>query len=145
MQGTLTNEDRFKINDHIVQTIQMLNQLPYPKHLKSVPDIAGAHHERLDGKGYPRQLAAADIPLTARILTIADIFEALTATDRPYKKAKTLDEALTIMQQMAQSGHIDPELFALFLRTGVYLDYAQVYLPPEQQDDVDVSQMVAAL
>ena len=144
-QGTLTNEDRFKINDHIVQTIQMLNQLPYPKHLKSVPDIAGAHHERLDGKGYPRQLAAADIPLTARILTIADIFEALTAADRPYKKAKTLDDALTIMQQMAQSGHIDPELFALFLRTGIYLDYAQVYLPPEQQDDVDVSQMVAAL
>ena len=83
--------------------------------------------------------------MTARILAIADIFEALTAADRPYKKAKPLDEALAIMQEMAQSGHIDPELFALFLRTGVYLDYAQLYLPPEQQDDVDVSQMVAAL
>lgn len=144
-QGTLTTEDRFKINDHIVQTIQMLNRLPYPKHLKSVPDIAGAHHERLDGNGYPRQLAGNEIPLTARILTIADIFEALTAADRPYKKAKTLDEALTIMQKMAQTGHIDAELFALFLRSGVYQDYARIYLPAEQRDDVNISQMVAAL
>lgn len=130
-QGTLTEEDRFKINDHIVQTIQMLKQLPYPKHLKSVPDIAGAHHEHLDGRGYPRQLVAEAIPLTARILAIADIFEALTAADRPYKKAKPLDEALAIMQGMAQSGHIDPELFALFIRSGIYQDYADAYLSAE--------------
>lgn len=128
VQGTLTEEDRFKINDHIVQTIQMLKQLPYPKHLKSVPDIAGAHHEHLDGRGYPRQLVAEQIPLTARILAIADIFEALTASDRPYKKAKPLDEALNIMQEMAHSGHIDPELFSLFIRSGIYLEYADTYL-----------------
>jgi HD-GYP domain-containing protein (c-di-GMP phosphodiesterase class II) len=142
--GTLTEEDRFKINDHIVQTIRMLKQLPYPKHLKSVPDIAGAHHERLDGNGYPRQLSADQIPITARILTIADIFEALTAADRPYKKAKPLDEALSIMQQMAQSGHIDPELFALFLSSGVYIAYAQAYLPTDHPDNVDVRQKTAA-
>ncbi len=126
--GTLTAEDRFKVNDHIVQTIRMLKRLPYPKHLKSVPDIAGAHHERLDGKGYPRQLAGKDIPITARILAIADIFEALTAADRPYKKAKPLDEALKIMQEMADSGHIDAELFRLFLCSGIYLNYARAYL-----------------
>lgn len=131
--GTLTAEDRFKVNDHIVQTIRMLKRLPYPEHLRSVPDIAGAHHERIDGKGYPRQLAGAEIPVTARILAIADIFEALTAADRPYKKAKPLDEALAIMRTMADTGHIDTELFQLFLRSEIYQKYAQVYLPQTTQ------------
>lgn len=137
-RGTLTAEERYKINDHIVQTIIMLEKLPYPKHLKDVPELAGGHHETMDGKGYPRQLQGKKMSLTARMMAIADIFEALTASDRPYKKAKKLSESIRIMNFFKKDHHIDPELFELFLRSGVYLEYAREYLEPEQIDEVGI-------
>lgn len=133
-RGTLTWEERCKINDHIVQTIMMLSRLPWPKHLRSVPDIAGGHHEKLDGTGYPRRLCKDQLPLEARIMAIADIFEALTAPDRPYKKPKSLSEALDIMRAMAERNHIDPEVLRLFLQSGACDEYARRYLDPDQID-----------
>ena len=118
-RGTLTEEDRFKINEHIVQTIRMLSELPFPRHLRAVPEIAGGHHEKMDGSGYPRGLKGGEMSLVARMMAIADIFEALTAVDRPYKTGKRLSEAVSIMAGMRDRGHIDPDLFALFLRSGV--------------------------
>jgi HD-GYP domain-containing protein (c-di-GMP phosphodiesterase class II) len=137
-RGTLTAEDRYKINEHIVQTIKMLDALPFPKHLRNVPEIAGGHHEKMDGTGYPKRLSADDMSPVARMMAIADIFEALTAVDRPYKKGKTLSEALRIMTFMVKDSHIDPVLFDLFLTSGVYADYARRYMKPEQIDEVDV-------
>lgn len=141
-RGTLTHEERFKINDHIVQTIIMLENLPYPKHLTNVPAIAGSHHEKMDGSGYPKRLTAEEMPLTARIMAIADIFEALTASDRPYKKAKPLSEAMRIMSYMAKEQHIDADLFRLFLSSEVYLQYANKFLDPEQLDEIHVSEFI---
>jgi HD-GYP domain-containing protein (c-di-GMP phosphodiesterase class II) len=138
-RGTLTAEDRFKINDHIIQTIMMLKALPFPKSLSRVPEWAGGHHEKMDGTGYPKGLRREDMSLPARMMAIADIFEALTACDRPYKKAKTLSEALKIMSFMVKDRHIDPELWALFLTAGVWRDYAETYLHPEQKDAVDIA------
>lgn len=133
-RGTLTPEERYQINDHIVQTIIMLEKLPYPRHLREVPLLAGCHHETMDGRGYPKRLTSAEMPLAARMMAIADIFEALTASDRPYKKSKTLSEALRIMQRMKEDRHIDPDLFELFLASGVHLDYGRQFLRPEQLD-----------
>ena len=142
-RGTLNDEDRFKINDHIIQTIVLLNKLPFPKELRRVPEWAGSHHEKLDGKGYPRRLSAEDLGIPDRIMAIADIFEALTASDRPYKKAKSLSESIRIMSFMRNDNHICPQLFELFLSSGVYLDYAREYLSPEQIDDVEISQYLS--
>lgn len=133
-RGTLTPEERYQINDHIVQTIIMLKKLPYPRHLREVPLLAGCHHETMDGRGYPKRLTSAEMPLAARMMAIADIFEALTASDRPYKKAKTLSEALRIMQRMKEDRHIDPDLFELFLASGVHIEYGRRFLRPEQLD-----------
>ena len=139
-RGTLTAEERFKINDHIVQTIIMLQRLPFPKHLRRVPAIAGGHHETMIGTGYPKKLTGEQMSTTARMMVIADIFEALTASDRPYKKAKTLSESIRILGFMCKDQHIDPELFKLFLTSGVYLRYAEQYLTPDQIDQVDIAQ-----
>jgi hypothetical protein len=138
-RGTLTAEERFKIGEHVVQTIIMLSRLPFPRHLRKVPEIAGGHHEKLDGTGYPRQLTHADLSVPARMVAIADIFEALTAADRPYKKGKTLAEAIRIMDAMRRDRHIDPDLFELFLTSGVYRRYAERYVRPSQIDDVDIA------
>ncbi|MBW2298586.1 MAG: HD domain-containing protein, partial [Deltaproteobacteria bacterium] len=137
-KGTLTAEERFKINEHITQTIIMLNQLPFPAYLKQVPEFAGAHHETMIGTGYPKRLRREDMTISARIMAIADIFEALTAADRPYKKAKTLNEALRIMSFMRNDQHLDAELFDLFLESGVFRHYAENFLEPGQIDDVDI-------
>ncbi|MCP3849124.1 MAG: hypothetical protein GY694_02625 [Gammaproteobacteria bacterium] len=139
-RGTLNDEERYMINGHMIQTIMMLDKLPFPKHLQNVPLIAGSHHETIDGKGYPRKLSMAEESLSARIMVIADIFEALTASDRPYKKAKTLSESIKILSFFKKDKHIDPCLFDLFLTSGVYLKYAEKYLLPEQIDEVDISQ-----
>jgi len=139
-RGTLTAEERYQINDHIVQTIVMLKQLPFPNHLVDVPDIAGGHHEKIDGTGYPRKLTGDQMSLPAKMMVIADIFEALTASDRPYKKAKKLSDAIKIMGFMHKDNHIDSDLFKLFLASGAYLEYAAEYLLPEQIDEVDISQ-----
>ncbi|MCW9039187.1 MAG: HD domain-containing protein, partial [Rhodospirillales bacterium] len=143
-RGTLTEEERFKINEHIIQTIVMLEQLPFPRHLKRVPEYAGGHHEKMDGTGYPRRLSKESMSVTARIMAIADIFEALTASDRPYKKAKKLSEAVKIMSFMAKDAHIDKDLFKLFLESGVHIDYAKSFLKPEQLDDVDITQYIGS-
>ena len=135
-RGTLNAEERYKINEHIVQTIAMLSQLPFPRHLAQVPEIAGGHHEKMDGTGYPRGLRQDQMSPVARMMAIADIFEALTAVDRPYKTGKTLSESIRIMARMAREQHIDPELFDLFLRAGVYREYAERFMRPEQIDEV---------
>ncbi|MDP3538509.1 MAG: HD domain-containing phosphohydrolase [Azonexus sp.] len=138
-RGTLAEEERYKINEHIVQTLIMLSQLPFPKHLREVPEIAACHHEKMDGTGYPRRLVREQMGPVARMMAIADIFEALTAVDRPYKKGKTLSEALRIMAMMRNDAHIDPELFDLFLHAGIWREYAERFMRPEQIDAVDVS------
>lgn len=134
--GTLTAEERYKINEHMVHTIMMLERMPFPKHLRRVPEYAGTHHERIDGKGYPRRLAAAELSVPSRIMAVADIFEALTAADRPYKTPKKLSEALQVLQRMAGS-HIDPAIFNLFLRSGVFRVFADKHLSPDQIDVTD--------
>jgi HD-GYP domain-containing protein (c-di-GMP phosphodiesterase class II) len=139
--GTLTAAERAIINHHIVVTIKMLESLPWPKHLKNVPEYAGGHHERMDGKGYPRGLKREQMSVQARVMGIADIFEALTAKDRPYKEGKTLTESLTILGKMKENGHVDPDLFDVFIREKVYLDYAKQFLAPEQIDEVDLSRI----
>jgi HD-GYP domain-containing protein (c-di-GMP phosphodiesterase class II) len=138
-RGTLTEEERFKINEHVMQTITMLEDLPFPEELRRVPEYAGTHHEALNGSGYPRRLSGDDLSIPARIMAIADIFEALTASDRPYKRAKPLSVAVDILHKFKQDGHIDPELFNLFLTSGAYRRYADEHLKPEQLDDVDIS------
>ena len=135
--GTLTAAERTIINQHIVATIRMLEALPWPRHLTRVPEYAGGHHERMDGKGYPRGLKRNDMSWQARMMGIADIFEALTAPDRPYKKAKPLSESLAILGRMKQNGHVDPDLFDVFVRRKVWLDYAKAHLDPAQIDAVD--------
>ena len=135
--GTLTQEERQIINHHIEVTIKMLESLPWPKHLKSVAEYAGGHHERMDGKGYPRGLTRSQMSVQARVMGIADIFEALTAKDRPYKKGKTLTESLRILGRFKLNGHIDPDLFDVFISKKVYLRYAEQFLDPDQIDEVD--------
>jgi hypothetical protein len=135
--GTLTKEERQIINHHIDVTIQMLEALPWPKHLSNVVEYAGGHHERMDGKGYPKGLTREQMSIQARCMGIADIFEALTARDRPYKKGKTLSEALTILGKFKLNGHIDPDLFDIFIWEKVYEKYALEFMPPEQIDEVD--------
>jgi len=133
-RGTLTAKERDIINHHIVATNRMLEQVPWPKHLKNVPEYAGGHHERMDGRGYPKGLTRHQMSLQARMLGIADIFEALTAHDRPYKPGMKLSKALEIMVRFNKNGHIDPDLFDVFMRHRVYRQYAEVFLDPEQVD-----------
>jgi hypothetical protein len=134
--GTLTGAERDVINHHIVATIRMLESLPWPRHLQNVPEYAGGHHERMDGKGYPRGLTREQMSWQARMLGVADIFEALTAADRPYKCGMKLSQALAIMRKMTDNGHIDPDLFDVFVRQRVYQRYAERYLEPQQIDTV---------
>ena len=140
-KGTLTPEEREIINYHIVATIKMLESLPYPKNLRRVPEFACGHHEKMDGSGYPRGLTREEMSVQARVMGIADIFEALTAEDRPYKHAMPISEALQILGRMKLNNHIDPDLFDVFIRKKVYLRYAQEFLEPRQIDYVDVSKI----
>jgi len=141
--GTLTQKEREVINHHIVATIKMLEQLPWPKHLTRVPEYAGGHHERMDGKGYPRGLTREQMSVQARMMGIADIFEALTARDRPYKAGMKLSQAMDIMANFKKGGHIDPDLFDVFVNQGVYRRYAEQFLDPGQLDQVDESALTA--
>ncbi len=137
-KGTLTAAERDIINYHIVATIKMLEKLPWPKHLKNVPEYAGGHHERMDGKGYPKGLTREQMSVQARIMGIADIFEALTASDRPYKPGMKLSQAMGIMNKLKLDGHIDPDLFDIFLKQGIYRQYAERFLNPLQLDEVNL-------
>lgn len=139
--GTLNAQERAIINNHISTTIKMLEALPWPKHLQNVPEYAGGHHERMDGKGYPRGLRGEQMSVQAKIMAIADIFEALTAKDRPYKDGKTLTESLHILGSFALNGHIDPDLFNIFVTKKVYLTYAERFMDKSQIDDVDLSKV----
>lgn len=139
-KGTLTAEDRFKINEHIISTIKMLERMPFPDELSKVPRYASTHHETMKGTGYPRQLKGEELSIPERIMVLADVFEALTAADRPYKSAKTLSESLRIMKFMVQDEHLDKETYRLFLSSGTYLEYANQYLAPEQIDEVDIEE-----
>jgi HD-GYP domain-containing protein (c-di-GMP phosphodiesterase class II) len=138
-RGTLTASEREIINHHIVMTIRMLEALPWPAHLTQVPEYAGGHHERMDGKGYPRKLTREQMSVPARVMGIADIFEALTAKDRPYKQGMSLSQALAILGRMKLDNHVDPDLFEVFLRERVYRDYAERFLDARQIDEIDWS------
>lgn len=142
-RGTLTDAERLIINGHMVQTIRMLESLPFPQYLQRIPEYAGGHHERMDGRGYPRGVYAADMSIPARAMAIADVFEALTAKDRPYKPGKTLSQAMSIMGYMKRDNHLDPDLFDLFVRSGTYRLYAERFLSPEQIDAVDEAALLA--
>ncbi|MES2259003.1 MAG: HD domain-containing phosphohydrolase [Pseudomonadota bacterium] len=139
--GTLTEAERKEINNHISVTIRMLESLPWPKHLQNVPEYAGGHHERMDGKGYPRGLTKEQMSVQARVMAIADIFEALTARDRPYKKGKPLSESLRILGNFSLNGHIDPDLFDIFIRQKVYMEFARKNVDERQLDYVDESKI----
>lgn len=142
-RGTLTPEERYIINAHMVHTLIMLSQLPYPSHLSDVPLLAAGHHERMDGTGYPRGLKAAELPLQARMMALADVFEALTAADRPYKQAKTVSQSLRIMATMVREQHLDGDLFRFFVERRIYRDYGQRFLQPAQLDEVDSAAILA--
>ena len=139
----LTEEERYTINDHIVETIIMLESLPFPRHLSAVPEIAGGHHERMDGNGYPRRRMAAEMSILARIMAIADVFEALTVCDRPYIEAKSLSESIHILGLCKKNGHLDPDLVELFLRSGLWRDYAHRHLDAQPIDQPDIDAILA--
>ena len=137
-RGTLNDTERQIINNHVTVTIKMLESLPYPKHLKNVPEFAGCHHEKMDGTGYPNQLNGEQMSIPARMIAIADIFEALTAGDRPYKKGMLLSQALKILGRMKVEKHIDPDLFDVFMNQEIYLKYANEYLSKDQIDEINL-------
>ncbi len=134
-RGTIAFEEREKINEHVVESIKMLEALSFPPELKSIVEFAGAHHERMDGHGYPNGLKGEDMSVPAKIMAIADVFEGLSAKDRPYKIPKKLSEVLKIMQEIKNTGHLDPDLYEVFIKKGVYMDYAKEYIEPEQIDE----------
>ncbi len=140
-KGTLTSEERTIINNHMVATINMLEALPFPKHLQRVPEYAGGHHEKMDGTGYPKGLRRDEMSVPARVMAIADIFEALSARDRPYKQGKKLTECLRILGFMCKDNHIDPDIFDVFVQQKVYMQFAEEFMHPEQIDEVDVNQI----
>ena len=141
-RGTLTAEDRFKINEHMISTIKMLESLPFPAELKNVPRYASTHHETMKGSGYPRKLPGEQLSIPERLLAVADVFEALTASDRPYKKAKPVSVAVDILHKMVLDNHIDRDCFELFIRDKVYLQYAEKFLSAAQIDTVDTGKYV---
>lgn len=142
-KGTLTDEERQIINNHIVASINILDALPFPKQLRRVPEFAGGHHERMDGKGYPKGLTGDQMSPQARMMAIADVFEALTARDRPYKTGKKLSTSLAILKDMAKTGHVDPDLYRIFIEHRIFEKYANEYLDPEQIDDVDIKALIS--
>ena len=136
-KGTLNANEREEINDHIIVTLEMLNNLPYPKHLSKVPEFAGGHHEKIDGTGYPRGLSGDEMSIQAKVMAIADIYEALTAKDRPYKKGKKISESMRILGFMKNDYHIDKDIFEIFVKEKIYKKYAELYVAEEQQDDIN--------
>jgi HD-GYP domain-containing protein (c-di-GMP phosphodiesterase class II) len=142
-RGTLTPEERVIINRHMVATIKMLEALPFPRHLQRVPEYAAGHHEKMDGSGYPRGIYAGDMSIPARIMAIADVFEALTAQDRPYKRGLSLRESLEIMTKMKADNHLDPDLFDVFIRSGVYRTFGERYLPAHLLEQIDEAALLA--
>ncbi len=139
-KGTLTSEERYKIDEHVIMTIKMLEKIPFPAQMTKIPEYAGTHHETLIGTGYPRKLTKEQLSIPSRIMAVADVFEALTASDRPYKKAKTLSESIKILSSMVKDEHLDADIFKLFLKSDLHNVYAKQFLKPEQIDAVDISE-----
>jgi len=135
-------DEREIINDHIRITIDMLEKLPYPKNLRNIPEFAGGHHEKLDGTGYPKGLKDKEMSVQAKMMAIADIYEALTAADRPYKDGKKLSDAMRIIGYMKNDYHIDKDLFEIFVKEGVYKKYANTYIAKNQIDKVDEANLI---
>tara|TARA_B100000614_G_scaffold240388_1_gene240705 strand:- start:25 stop:777 length:753 start_codon:yes stop_codon:yes gene_type:complete len=142
-RGTLSKEDRKIMENHVSLSYELLDKLTYPEHLKDVPYIAGCHHEKLNGEGYPNGYTAEQLPLQARIIAIADVFEGLTAPDRPYKKPYKLSKALKILKFMVDDNEIDPDLFQLMIRNKLHLKYANEHLRPEQIDDINEKELLS--
>ena len=138
-RGTPTKEERKVVEEHAVHTLNILSQIIFPHSLRNVTEYAARHHERIDGKGYPRGLKGDQRSIPTRIIAIADIFESLTTSDRPYRKGGTLSWAIGIMRRMQQSGHIDGDLFALFHSEQVFMDYVESHLSPEQINTVNLA------
>ena len=143
-RGTITAEEKKIIDNHATVTYKMLSQLPFPKKMRRVADYAAGHHEKLDGTGYPLGLKDEEIPLQVRILTLADVFEAITAKDRPYKKGKRLSEAMSILKEMVKDRHLDADLFDLFIRERIYCDYAMKELDSRQVDRLDFDSLLCS-
>ena len=142
-RGTITAEERQIMNDHMVHTVNMLESMPWPKHLQRVPEYATGHHEKMDGTGYPRGVLAGTMSIPARMMCVADIFEALTAVDRPYKKAKKLSEAMAIIGQFKKANHLDPHIVDFFVTSKTYRRFAEMFLNPDQIDVVDEAAILA--
>lgn len=134
-RGTLNDDEREIINNHVVTTIRLLEELPFPAELRNVPEIAGAHHECVDGNGYPQGLGADELSTQSRILGLADVFEALTSRTRPYKAGKSLSETLQILEDMVEAGQLDRDLHEIFVREKVYLKYAAEFVASDQIDE----------
>ena len=133
-RGTLSQKERDQINNHMAVTIDMLESLPFPRKLQRVPEYAGGHHEKMDGTGFPRGLTRDQMSIPARMMAIADIFEALTSKERPYKDPMKISQSLEIMQRMKENNHIDGDLYNLFVNARVWEKYAKQELLPEQLD-----------
>ena len=133
-KGTLTSEELQVMRDHVKVSNEMLDALPFPKHLSRVPQIAGGHHEKLNGKGYPNGLTADQLSLESRILALADIFEALSASDRPYKPGKKMSEVIKIIDFMIKDGELDEDLVAFFYEKNLHMEYAKHYFKEGQVD-----------
>ncbi len=134
-QGTINNKERDKIKEHVVNTVKILKNIPFPQEYGNIVEYAGSHHERIDGKGYPNGITGDQMSIPAKILAVADIFEALTARDRPYKEPKKMSQVLRIMQEMKNTGHLDPDVYEVFIKSGVYMEYAKEYMEPNQLDE----------
>ena len=142
-KGTLSKKDREIMENHVSLTYQLLDKLPYPDHLSQVPFYAGCHHEKINGKGYPNGYSGDQLPLQARIIAIADVFEGLTAPDRPYKEPYKLSKALNILKYMVKDGEIDSNLFSLFITKKLYLQYAKDNLDPNQVDEINEKELLS--
>ena len=141
-RGTLTDEDFVIMKQHVELTYELLDKLPYPKHLSKVPFYAACHHEKINGTGYPNGYKGDKLPLQARIIAIADVFEGLTAPDRPYKKGYNLSKAMNILRSMALDNEIDSDLFNLFIKEKIYLKYAQSSIDSTQIDEIDENKLL---
>ncbi len=142
-RGTITREERQIMNDHMVHTVNMLESMPWPRHLQRVPEYACGHHEKMDGTGYPRGLLAGTMSIPARMMAVADVFEALTAVDRPYKKPKKLSEAMAIIGQFKKNNHLDPNIVDFFITSKTYRKFAEMFLDQAQIDAVDEASILA--
>jgi len=126
-KGSITEAERKKMKEHAYMTLKMLSQIPFTKKFRNIPHFAGAHHECLDGTGYPLGLRGDEIPFEGKLMAVTDIAEALTSADRPYKRAMPLDEVYRVLRSLAEKGKLDRDLVELFITENVYGAYKRKY------------------